>query len=447
MVMPNDDLEKLLGGFAADTLTPDEKQRLYNTALQDQQLFNLFADEQALKELLTNPVVRERLLRSLQETTSTTDKGNLSWFGWFRRPAGLAWAGGLAAALFAVVLATTIYQESLNEAKRSAMSEQVIPSTPPAAELSVEKTATPEVKGSRVETQAKTKSTAPARKQVFTANASKPETAVTTKPHEEQAAPPSPPQPSPRSEAQVSSSADQDYESTPSASTSTAALTKVPTTESPPAQVGSALSARSLFYGKSQEVASSAMTDNQQGRHSAPQFDRFTRKSERAENLRGTVAETTKPLGIRYSLVANGVKDPPDDRDAGTSLRTGSLDLMIESNQDSFFQVWGEADTIQAHLLFPFSAEDPVSSQLMAHQRRRIPILGGYRSITVRLSRLPFDPLSTQAPNAIKLSTLTHLRESSVSMGPSGSHEQETYVVNQDPTAGTFAVRIPMPKL
>ena len=43
--MAEHDLEKLLGGFAADTLTPEEKQRLYQAALQDQQLFDALADE------------------------------------------------------------------------------------------------------------------------------------------------------------------------------------------------------------------------------------------------------------------------------------------------------------------------------------------------------------------------------------------------------------------
>ena len=60
--MSEHDLEKLLGGFAADTLTPEEKQTLFTAALQDQQLFNALADEQALKELLSDPDVRRRLL-------------------------------------------------------------------------------------------------------------------------------------------------------------------------------------------------------------------------------------------------------------------------------------------------------------------------------------------------------------------------------------------------
>lgn len=68
--MAERDLEKLLGGFAADTLTPKEKQALYAAALQDQQLFNALADEQTLKELLSDPDVRRRLLASLEQKSA-----------------------------------------------------------------------------------------------------------------------------------------------------------------------------------------------------------------------------------------------------------------------------------------------------------------------------------------------------------------------------------------
>ncbi|TLY22778.1 MAG: hypothetical protein E6K66_07655, partial [Nitrospirae bacterium] len=87
--MSEQDLEKLLGGFATDTLTSEEKQTLYAAALQDQQLFNALADEQALKELLADPDVRRRLLASLEQKSASGAGGSLSWLDWFRRPAGL----------------------------------------------------------------------------------------------------------------------------------------------------------------------------------------------------------------------------------------------------------------------------------------------------------------------------------------------------------------------
>ena len=88
--MAEHELEKLLGGFAADTLTPEEKQRLYQAALQDQQLFDALADEQALKELLTDPTVRRRLLHALHETSPARGGSPATWLDWFRRPANLA---------------------------------------------------------------------------------------------------------------------------------------------------------------------------------------------------------------------------------------------------------------------------------------------------------------------------------------------------------------------
>ncbi|MBK9308171.1 MAG: hypothetical protein IPM58_14090 [Nitrospira sp.] len=453
--MPDDDLEKLLGGFAADTLTPEEKHRLYSTALHDQQLFNLFADEQALKELLTDPVVREKLLRSLRETTSTTDGGNVSWFGWFRRPAGLAWAGGLAATLFALVLGINIYQESLKEAARSVAGEEIMAPPPPGSPPAAEKPATPGIKESRKETPEKTKSITPAGNQALTADTSKPATSTMAKAKKERATlqkgadasrehPPSTPPSFPRSAEHASTSGGQDLASVPLTSASSIAPPHALTTDAQPPQVGSALSARSLFYGEPAEVVSSAIKEKQEGSHSVQQFDRPTHKGERDANLTKTLTETTKPLGIRYSLVMNGMKDLHDDRKRETSLRAGSLDLMIEANQDSFFQVWGEAGSQPPHLLFPFAAGDPISSRLLAHQRRRIPILAGHRSITVRLSLMPFDTPSTMDSDVVTPSPRGHLQESSASPEASNRQEQATYVVTRDPSASELTVRIPL---
>ena len=127
--MPEHDLDKLLGGFAADTLTSDERERLFNAALHDQQLFNAIADEQALKELLADPAVRRRLLQTLANQSVSSD--SRSWFSWLRRPASLAAAGGLAVALFAVALGTKIYQDSVRQAAQSVTTEDRAPAAAP----------------------------------------------------------------------------------------------------------------------------------------------------------------------------------------------------------------------------------------------------------------------------------------------------------------------------
>ncbi|MDR4479390.1 MAG: hypothetical protein R3B37_06525 [Nitrospira sp.] len=121
--MPEQELEKLLGGFAADTLTQEERFRLYAAALQDQALFNALSDEQALKELLSDPAVRRRLIQALKQPATSEARSERSWWDWFRRPAGLAVAGGLAATIFAVAFGTSIYQESLDRAAQSVATE------------------------------------------------------------------------------------------------------------------------------------------------------------------------------------------------------------------------------------------------------------------------------------------------------------------------------------
>jgi hypothetical protein len=130
--MSEHELEKLLGGFAADTLTPQERQKLFVSALQDQQLLNALADEQALKELLTDPVVRRRLLDILPQTNLSRLSGSLSWWEWLRRPAGLTFAGGLAAAIVAVVIGTKVYQDSLKQPAQSVATEESRPTASPA---------------------------------------------------------------------------------------------------------------------------------------------------------------------------------------------------------------------------------------------------------------------------------------------------------------------------
>ena len=151
--MSEHDLEKLLGGFAADTLTPEEKQTLYTAVLQDQQLFNALADEQALKELLADPDVRRRLLASLEQKSASDTGGSLSWLDWFRRPAGLALAGGLSAAALAVVLGGRIYQDSLRQAAQSIATEEAKPAAPSAPIPPASQPVTPQA----VEPQAKAK--------------------------------------------------------------------------------------------------------------------------------------------------------------------------------------------------------------------------------------------------------------------------------------------------
>ena len=64
--MKDEDIQNLLGGFATETLTDRERELLFTAALNNQELFNTLADEQALRELLSDPASRRQLLQALE---------------------------------------------------------------------------------------------------------------------------------------------------------------------------------------------------------------------------------------------------------------------------------------------------------------------------------------------------------------------------------------------
>ena len=65
--MSRDDIQKLLGGYATGTLTPEEQQVLFEAALDDQELFDALAREQALRDLMRDPAAKAHLLAALDE--------------------------------------------------------------------------------------------------------------------------------------------------------------------------------------------------------------------------------------------------------------------------------------------------------------------------------------------------------------------------------------------
>ena len=65
------DPKRLLGGYATDSLTEEERSELLLAALDDQELFDALADEEGLRELLESPGARRTLVnhRSLDDLT------------------------------------------------------------------------------------------------------------------------------------------------------------------------------------------------------------------------------------------------------------------------------------------------------------------------------------------------------------------------------------------
>jgi len=94
------EVRKLLGGYAAGTLTEEERRALFEAALTDQELFNELGREQALKELLDEPNSRRQLLAALDAKESWIERIR----GWLGRPVAWVAVGSLAVAAVLVVV-------------------------------------------------------------------------------------------------------------------------------------------------------------------------------------------------------------------------------------------------------------------------------------------------------------------------------------------------------
>ncbi len=87
-----DDIERLLGGYAPGILDEKEKARLYQAALDDQEVFDALLAEEDLRDLLSDEVARRRILASLSAERREPRRS------WFFSPALWATASSLATA-------------------------------------------------------------------------------------------------------------------------------------------------------------------------------------------------------------------------------------------------------------------------------------------------------------------------------------------------------------
>jgi hypothetical protein len=450
--MSEHDLEKLLGGFAADTLTAEEKQTLYTAALQDQQLFNALADEQAFKELLADPDVRRRLLASLEQKSASVASGSLSWLDWFRRPAGLALAGGLSAAALAVVLGVRIYQDSLRHAAESTATEEVKPATPQAVEpqTKAKENLAPAIdhqkKDSSIDKPAmQQRSMPPPSKKERDSDVDRDNLKQRIPQAEVRSQAETPVAARNKSAEEMTSPSDQKF----AAGSAQPATVPEPKHIEPPAggQVAttatSTLSARALFYGgepgradtrsmaKEQEQAMKPLVEL------APQANRLERKSEGLSQLgkaAGTAAQL-RPLGLRYSFVVRGTDGQEREVDAAAAAKSMQpVFLTVEANQDVYLQIWKAVGSSTPQLLWPEKETGQVSLKITAGQREHIPLPMERRPVTLtaRLSRVPSGPITRHEAAIFDRLSSNQLQESITPNGAAGSQERATYVVNQD---------------
>jgi hypothetical protein len=99
--MSNEEIHKLLGGYATNTLTEAERKALFDASLDDQELFNALQDEQALKDLLADPVSRAQVQRALEEPIRAKPQPAW-WTRWW------AWSGAVSAVAAAVLIVGVI---------------------------------------------------------------------------------------------------------------------------------------------------------------------------------------------------------------------------------------------------------------------------------------------------------------------------------------------------
>jgi len=85
--MRRQDIEKLIGGYGAGILTPEEEQALFAAALEDQTLFDALAGEQPLRDLLQDPAARTSLLAALADRPVQWHRRMAAWL---MRPRTLA---------------------------------------------------------------------------------------------------------------------------------------------------------------------------------------------------------------------------------------------------------------------------------------------------------------------------------------------------------------------
>jgi len=420
--MAEHELEKLLGGFSADTLTAEEREQLYAAALHDQQLFNALADEQALKDLLADPAVRRKLLHALAQPPGA--RGWRSWLDRFASRPGLAWVGGAVVGVFAVILGLNVYQQSLRQASESAALEEGRPPDGSTAPQS-----TPPMQAPPEDREAKRSKAAPP-------VGSAPKDALTKPLNTRERTDVSPPPEGSRS------GVEEGEKREPPRQQEAQKLAK--STEEPELDVhiqaqsgeGAATgpSARALFYGQIPASEVGVRAQEKEAK-SAQKTDRFALGRTAPER-----PSVVKPLALRYSFVireSNGQEREVDVAMAATD--TGTFTLKVESNQEAYVQIWRRAGDSLPELLLPAKETGHMSLKTAAGQPQQMTVPGASDRLIVRLSRVPFGPITRQEAVMTGRGSSGQVAELS-----SITAEQATYVANPDPSAAELALEIPL---
>jgi hypothetical protein len=217
----------------------------------------------------------------------------------------------------------------------------------------------------------------------------------------------------------------------------------------------SSIGARALYYEKEtvrkDRPASLAESEPRvKSFAEAPPAGRLERKAERfaLEGKASGEAATLRPIGLRYSFMIRGADGQEQEVDAVTASRSLTpVRLAVETNQDAYLQVWTTTPSSTPQLLFPEREAGKISVKISPGIREQIPLPtdSGPLTLTLRLSRVPFRPITRQESAMLDRLSGNQLTESVTSRSPTESQEQATYVVNQEPSpASQITVEIPL---
>jgi hypothetical protein len=121
---------------------------------------------------------------------------------------------------------------------------------------------------------------------------------------------------------------------------------------------------------------------------------------------------------------------------ATASKSTESIVLTVESNQEAYLQVWKTVGSSTPQLYWPEKETGQFSLKMTAGHRQQIalPMGNGHVTLTAHLSRVPFGPTTEHEAAMLGRLSPNQIQESITASDQTGSHEQATYVVSQDPS-------------
>ena len=113
--MNREEIRKQLGGYATNTLTDNERSALFEAALEDQDLFNALQDEQALKDLLSDPASRQAVRQALERPAAQARGAWWSRRWWSRR---WVWGGAMVAVTATVFVVAVVHRRPAEPIRR-----------------------------------------------------------------------------------------------------------------------------------------------------------------------------------------------------------------------------------------------------------------------------------------------------------------------------------------